>query len=86
MKQPLQICSKPSSIIEELLDLRAGDEDGDLVGETQDNGPRDKLHGSALPCRAENDQENAGQLRAQVQLWAYELNGPAAPVFWVPGL
>ena len=45
---------------EEVTDLRAGDEDGDAVGEANDDGPREIFHRGAHARCAEKNEQNAG--------------------------
>jgi hypothetical protein len=45
---------------EKILDLRAGDEDGDAIGEADDYGPRDKFHARTQSSDAHDDEQDAG--------------------------
>jgi hypothetical protein len=52
---------------EEVLDLRAGDEHRDAVGEADDDRPRQVLDGGAHAAGAQHDQHHAGHHRAHEQ-------------------
>ena len=49
---------------EKVADLRAGNQNGDAVGEADDNGARKIFHQRAHARDAEKNQENAGHHRA----------------------
>ena len=51
----------------EVFDLRAGDEDGDTVGEADDDGPRDKFDGGAHAGEAHDHEDDAGHHGADEQ-------------------
>ena len=44
----------------EILHLRAGDQHGNAIGESDHHGTRNKLHGGPHPGCAENDKQHAG--------------------------
>ena len=52
---------------EQIADLRAGDQDGDAVGEADHDRPRDVLHRGPEPGDAEQDQHHAGHQGAHEQ-------------------
>jgi hypothetical protein len=52
---------------EEVLDLRAGDEQRDAVREADHDRPRDEAHGGAESRHSRGDQERAGHHRAHEQ-------------------
>jgi hypothetical protein len=52
---------------EEVFDLSAGDEDGDAVGEADDDGARNEFDGGAKASDAEEDEEHAGHEGADQQ-------------------
>ena len=45
---------------EEIFDLRGGDQQGDAVGESDDDGAGDETHGGAEAGEAEEEQNHAG--------------------------
>src|SRR3954447_11598583 len=52
---------------EEILDLCAGDQDGDAIGEADHNGARDELDRSAHASGAQNNQQDASHHSAHEQ-------------------
>ena len=52
---------------EEIADLRAGNEDRDAVGETDDDRTRNEAHGRSQAGRAQHDEHHAGHQRADEQ-------------------
>ena len=52
---------------EKIAELRAGDGDGDSVGEADDDRARDEFHGGAQSGGAEDHQKHAGHQRAHVE-------------------
>ena len=52
---------------EEIPNLRAGDEDGDPVGEADDDRARDEPHRRSHAGDAERDEQHAGHQRAHEQ-------------------
>lgn len=45
---------------QEVFHLGAGNEDGDAIGESDDDGARDELDGRAQACDSHDDEENSG--------------------------
>ena len=52
---------------EEIFDLRAGDEDGDAIGESDDDGPGNEFHASAKSGRAHDDEQDSSHDGAHEQ-------------------